>query len=397
MVFVSTYMSRAHKHIDPDDLLSTATVTSYEPTLHSKLSDFKKKIKILRFIPKEARTLAAYKLSLLIANAVTKNDISSWTSLLIFPPCRSLGDRPGSTSDSNGCSTQTVVVTRVRPIAVANIYRRLASQIACASVSDIIGSCLRPSQLGFATKHGCETTVEQNLYKGLCEPESGAWLNVLPFISLDTLLNNNLFKIAIALHLGLNLNPIYTCACGVIVLPNGHHGLSCKKVYAKISRHQRINEVMRPTLNTAGYPSILEPPELSRTDNKRLDGMTHFSWSEGKPLVWNFTCINTLAPCCTQQLISKPGLIAELAANKKRAKYVDIEEQGYLFVPIAVETIGPWSLNAIKLIKDIGHKIRILTDDKRSSSYLIQRISLEIQRRNASCVLNTFPPSEKLN
>ncbi|KAF2903546.1 hypothetical protein ILUMI_02619 [Ignelater luminosus] len=125
--------------------------------------------------------------------------------------------------------------------------------------------------------------------------------------------------------------------------------------------------------------------------------MTHFSWSEGKPLVWDFTCKSTLAPCYTQQLISKPGSIAELEANKKRAKYVDIEEQGYLFVRIAVETMGPWSLSAIKLIKDIDHKIRILTDEKRSSFYLIQRISLEIQRGNASCALNTFLPSEKLN
>ncbi|KAF2889461.1 hypothetical protein ILUMI_16712 [Ignelater luminosus] len=186
-----------------------------------------------------------------------------------------------------------------------------------------------------------ESELEQN-FSGLCEPESGAWLNVLPSISLDTLLDNNLFKIAIGLRLGLNLNPTHTCVCGEIALPNGHHGLSCKKVYEKISHHQEINEVIRRALNTAGYPSTLELAGLSRTDNKCLDGMTHFSWSEGEPLVWNFICINTLVPCYTQQLISKPGSIAELAANKKRAKYVDIEEQGYFFVPIAVETMGPW-------------------------------------------------------
>ncbi|KAF2892101.1 hypothetical protein ILUMI_14072, partial [Ignelater luminosus] len=209
---------------------------------------------------------------------------------------------------------------------------------------------------------------------------------------INRLSNNNPFKIAIGLRLGLNLNRTHTCLCEEIVLPNSHHGLSCKRGYGKTSRHQRINEVILRTLNTAGYPSTLEPPRLSRTDNKCPDGMTRFSWSGGKPLVWDFTCINTLALCYTQQLISKPGSIAELAA-----KYVDIEEQGYSYVPIAVETMGPWSLSVIKLIKDIGYKIKILTDDKRSTSYLIQRISLEIQRGNASCVLNTFPPSERLN
>ncbi|KAF2903699.1 hypothetical protein ILUMI_02494 [Ignelater luminosus] len=83
------------------------------------------------------------------------------------------------------------------------------------------------------------------------------------------------------------------CVCGEIVLPNSHHGLSCKKVYGKISHHRRINEVIRHTLNTAGYPSTLEPSGLSRTDIQRPDGMTHSSWSEGKPLVWDFTHINT--------------------------------------------------------------------------------------------------------
>ncbi|KAF2903702.1 hypothetical protein ILUMI_02474 [Ignelater luminosus] len=41
-----------------------------------------------------------------------------------------------------------------------------------------------------------ESEVEQNFYKGLWEPESGAWLNVL--------LDNNSFKIGIRLRLGLN-------------------------------------------------------------------------------------------------------------------------------------------------------------------------------------------------
>ncbi|KAF2881913.1 hypothetical protein ILUMI_24257 [Ignelater luminosus] len=118
--------------------------------------------------------------------------------------------------------------------------------------------------------------VKQNFYKGLCEPESGAWLNVLPLISSDTLQDNNSFKIAIGLRLGLNLNPTHTCVCGKTVLPNGHHGLSRKKVYGKISRHRRINEIIRAPLNTAGYPSTLELPGLSQTDNKRPDGMTHF-------------------------------------------------------------------------------------------------------------------------
>ncbi|KAF2881096.1 hypothetical protein ILUMI_25078 [Ignelater luminosus] len=280
MVF---HMTKAHQHVNRDDLLSTATVTPTEPILHSKLSDFKKKIKVIRFIPKGAKPLAAYKLSSLIYKAVTNNHISSWTSLLISPY---LAFR---------------VLERNNKSLSVNVKKHL-------ELSNIIINQNNTNKVLNTKKLNSETSLKRRV-------ES--------------------------------------------------------KVAADDISAGRINEVIRRALNTAGYPSTLEPPGLSRTDNKHPDGMT-LLWSEGKPLVWDFTCINTLPPCYTQQLISKPGSIAELAGNKKIAKYVDIGEQGYLFVPIAVETMGPWSLSAIKLIKGIGHKIRILTDDKRSSSYLIQ-------------------------
>ncbi|KAF2880129.1 hypothetical protein ILUMI_26040 [Ignelater luminosus] len=196
--------------------------------------------------------------------------------------------------------------------------------------------------------------------------------------------------IAIGLCLDLNLNPTYTCVCGEIVLPNGHHGLSCKKVYEKISRHRRINEVIRRALNTAGYPSTLVIPAsgLSRTDNKRPDGMKHFSWSEGKPIVWDFTCINILAPCYTQQLISKPGSIAELAENKKRAKYVDIEEQGYLFVPIAVETMD--TINIMPRGKALSNDLRlsIINAYKKGISARRMSVSHLVPRSTVQDIIN---------
>ena len=63
-------------------------------------------------------------------------------------------------------------------------------------------------------------------------------------------------------------------------------------------------------------------------------------------------------------------------------------------VPIATETYGAWGPQGLKLVKEIGKKIRELTYEKRSTYFLIQRIQIAIQRGNAACILGTVPSSE---
>ena len=44
-----------------------------------------------------------------------------------------------------------------------------------------------------------------------------------------------------------------------------------------------------------------------------------------------------------------------------------------------------------KLIKDIGKKLKEASGEPRSTFFLTQRISIAIQRGNASCILGTVP------
>ena len=66
----------------------------------------------------------------------------------------------------------------------------------------------------------------------------------------------------------------------------------------------------------------------------------------------------------------------------------------YHFVPVATETYGAWGPQGLKLIKEIGKKIREVTHEKRSTFFLIQRILIAIQRGNAACLLGTAPTGE---
>ena len=65
-------------------------------------------------------------------------------------------------------------------------------------------------------------------------------------------------------------------------------------------------------------------------------------------------------------------------------------------MPVAVETFWAWGSQGLKLKKEIGRKISDATGEKRSTFFLLQNISMAIQRGNASCVIRTVPVSEGL-
>jgi hypothetical protein len=85
----------------------------------------------------------------------------------------------------------------------------------------------------------------------------------------------------------------------------------------------------------------------------------------------------------------KAGEAARLRENAKTVENYN----NYHFVPIAIETLGPWGDDAKKIINDIGQKIQKITNESRSTSYLTQRISIAVQRGNAASVLGTIEDS----
>lgn len=48
-----------------------------------------------------------------------------------------------------------------------------------------------------------------------------------------------------------------------------------------------------------------------------------------------------------------------------------------MFPPLIFETLGPWSKGTKGFVRDIGQKLRTLSDDGRSMFYLKERPSLQ--------------------
>ena len=85
---------------------------------------------------------------------------------------------------------------------------------------------------------------------------------------------------------------------------------------------------------------------MERNDGKHPDGLTLFPYKEGKCLVWDFTCVDTLANSNIKETVKQPGAAAKKAEKLKISKYKELQKDYYL-VPIAVETFGGWGQRAL--------------------------------------------------
>jgi len=83
------------------------------------------------------------------------------------------------------------------------------------------------------------------------------------------------------------------------------------------------------------------------------------------------------------------GTAAEVAADKKTTEYAPLA-QTYVFVPIAVETVGAISSDGLEFLGDLGRRITQVTDDICESAFLFQRLSGLIQRYNVVAIQGTF-------
>ena len=172
--------------------------------------------------------------------------------------------------------------------------------------------------------------------------------------------------------------------------------MSCKNAKGTNSRHAHANDLIKRALASAGTPSVLEPPGLSRTDFKRPDGLTLYPWAGGKNAVWDFTCRDTMCLSNVGGTSSEAGKAAQQAETSKFNTYRELATN-YTVIPVATETMGSWGPVGLKFIKDIGGRIAEATGEKRSKSFLFQAISIAVQRGNVSSVLGTTPDSKKLD
>ena len=105
------------------------------------------------------------------------------------------------------------------------------------------------------------------------------------------------------------------------------------------------------------------------SNGKRPDRMTIYPWKNGRTIVWDFTCSDTIAPSHIKISSAIPGKVAESAETAKLTKYRNFSAD-YEVIPIGVETFGSWGPNVLRLIREIGKKIAQKQENRgQSPSY----------------------------
>src|SRR6218665_3995676 len=113
------------------------------------------------------------------------------------------------------------------------------------------------------------------------------------------------------------------------------------------------------------------------------------SWSAGRYMAWDATVVHTCAASYLPQTAISAGSAAEQAAVRKTAKYALLPAT-HVFVPIAFETLGPVNAEGAELLSELGRRISSVSGDQRETNFLLQRLSICVQRHNAIAFRGTF-------
>ena len=106
--------------------------------------------------------------------------------------------------------------------------------------------------------------------------------------------------------------------------------------------------------------------------------------------------MDTLCDSYVRESAKEAGKAAKMAENRKHNKYKDLKNN-YAFTPIAIETYGSWGSESLTFIKEVGKRIQENKGEKLAISYLIQSLSMTVQRGNASSILGTVGETKKLD
>ena len=120
--------------------------------------------------------------------------------------------------------------------------------------------------------------------------------------------------------------------------------------------------------------------------------MSVVPWKRGKLLVWDAMCPDTFASSYAALASAEAGTVAAQAKERKRSKYLHLATN-IIFTPVAIETSSVFGPESKIFVRELGHRMEQVTGDPISRHYLLQRLSITIQRGNSASTLGSSSPA----
>ena len=224
-------------------------------------------------------------------------------------------------------------------------------------------------------------------------PHAGDWLGVLPSSNLGLHFLDCEFRLCLQYWLGVPLAGDFSSCpiCSRPADPSGDHALACGGNNDRVLRHNSLRDVIFSAVQSAALSPRREVPSLVPDSLSRPADVYLPHWSHGRPAAVDVTVISPLQCHTLSQLASLQGYALSVAEKRKRAvHFEDCRRVGVSFLPLAVETLGGWSQDALRAIgRHLASRFGLPPGEV--SHHLLQRLSVTLWRFNAQMWLGRSP------
>ena len=183
-------------------------------------------------------------------------------------------------------------------------------------------------------------------------------------------------------------------ACGNHSDKMGDHALACVKSKDRIARHDMLRDLIFEAASSASLAPAKEERHLLPGSAARPGDVFIRRWSDGKDAALDVTVTSPLASSNLAAATARQGGALDQAYDRKMRDTADAcRQQGLVFLPIALETLGGTHHQAISQFKRLGASMGRHTgsDEREVVSQLVQRISLHLMRGNAAMITSRRP------
>ena len=227
-------------------------------------------------------------------------------------------------------------------------------------------------------------------------PHAGDWLSVVPMPALGLHLHASEFISSLKYRLGI---PIFSSEgpCPSCSAPSdrmGDHALGCAKHGDRIARHDHLRDVIFEAAASASLAPAREERHLLPGTAARPGDVLIRRWCDGKDGALDITVTGPLARSNVTAAAEKSGSALIKAVQRKVQGVAEAcHEQGLVFLPIAMETLGGLHKVGEDQVRRIGAAVARNqgSDERVATRQLFQRLSLTLMRGNAALIVGRRP------
>ena len=170
--------------------------------------------------------------------------------------------------------------------------------------------------------------------------------------------------------------------------------MNCAWQGERISRHNSLRDTLHHTAVKAALGPTKEGQYLLPGEGGKPADIFIPRHAGGKDCALDVTVVNPLQAALVAQAAETPGHALKVAHKRKLDKsWQACNQQGIVFLPLAVESLGAWHKSAVGEIKKLGSALARHTGEEETTVtlHLFQQLSIALVKGNAALLNNRKP------